>query len=1762
LWNDGQTNVIATGLIAGTYTVTITDVNNCTATAQATVAYDCPCTLSAAANATNTTCAGNDATAFVTTVGGFPPFQYQWDANAGSQITASVSGLSIGTYSVTISDNNNCAVVSQILVLDGCNCSLVATYSVANTTCTGSDGSASATPNGGIAPYTYQWDANAGSQITPTAVGLDIGVYNVLITDANGCSINGQVSIYDGCNCNLTTSIAPINTTCLGNDGQAAVNVAGGTAPFTYEWDGATGYQTTQVAIGLVPGTYSVVVKDANGCANQSSVIIFDGCNCSVPTTSTSTSTTCAGNDGTATINITGVNTPYSIQWDAAAGNQTTATASGLVPGTYSVIVEDANGCKSNNQIIVFDGCGCTLTVSTSVLNESCVGGDGAASVTPAGGTSPYSYQWDANANNQTTNTAINLTAGTYNIIVTDANGCQLNQQATVFDNCNCTLAGTVSTTATTCAGVLGTANINATAGTSPYSYQWDAAAGSQTTPAVTGLAVGSYDATITDALGCQFFVQAIIQDGCNCGMTATTTTVGESCIGNDGEATATPVGGIAPYTYQWDANANNQNTPTAINLTVGSYSVTILDVNGCSIAATIVIQAIPDPVVTINGPTGTVCTGSLAFDALVSQGQSPYSYLWSNGETTPSTTAIFQAAGVMSVTVTDANGCVATDDFSVNPLTSPTVWIATSNGPNMCLGASKTLQAVAFGSLAPYSFIWSTGATINPIVVAPTVSTTYSVTVTDGNGCEVVWNSLIEVNPVPIVNVTVSTVQCGEVAEAIVTNGTAPYSYNWDNGEITQIATALTVGTHTVIVTDDKGCTTTGSATINNSNLLTNSAQQDSPVTCNAGADGSATITVTAGLSPYTYLWSNGETTATAIALLGGVHTYDVVDAVGCTGFGSVTIMEPSTYVISVVATNVTCNGSADGSIDLTVSGATPPYTFAWDNGLPPIEDPTSLGPNTYTVTITDANACTTIESTTITGPSAISISGIGKDISCYGANDGSIDLTINGGNMPYTFVWSNGVPPVEDPTGLSPGVYAVTMTDANGCVTGLSFILTQPLEILVLKSISAVSCNGTADGSIDLTVSGGAGNFTFQWDQGLPPIEDPTGLSGGTYNVTITDDDGCEQYESVTINEPTAMTTASAVTNIACGGPATGIIDITVNGGVAPYNYEWNNGETTEDITGLTAGTYTVTITDDNGCTQTASDVITAAGGLGFSSTNTNVNCFGGANGSIDLTVVGGSSPYTYQWDNGLPPVDNPSGLSAGTYNVTITDGSGCEIYGSETITEPSQLTNLSTVIDAACGGNNGSIALTVNGGTGAYTYLWDNGLPPVAIQTGMSAGTYNVTITDDNGCELLVTETVGQSGALGMSATITSAISCNGDADGVIDVTIVGGVSPYTYNWSNGEVTEDISGLAAGTYTLNVIDDNGCTGVLSETLIDPALLSISSIAMTDSVTCSGGDDGAAEITIAGGTTPYTIVWDNGELSTTAIILDGGFAFVTVTDDNGCATIDSTFIGEPLGVDSVRAGVSCGGSNYGSVVVFPEANNGNFIYSIDGTNWQTDSVFTGVAVGSYEPIVEDTLNGCIYVQDSVHVVEVGSQDLFPEFLVPAEGVINQQFVAIEISWPVPDSVHWVVDAAITMTGDTLNHAYFEANATGTYTVELVAYYGNCAVSEYKTINILSDPGDLTPPGTPGGFTDVKRFVLYPNPNDGTFSIEVGLVVAKDIQLRIYHETSLLLDSRQVTGSDNYIEAYSFQNLQPGYYIAQVITDVGVYNLKFVVTN
>lgn len=500
------------------------------------------------------------------------------------------------------------------------------------------------------------------------------------------------------------------------------------------------------------------------------------------------------------------------------------------------------------------------------------------------------------------------------------------------------------------------------------------------------------------------------------------------------------------------------------------------------------------------------------------------------------------------------------------------------------------------------------------------------------------------------------------------------------------------------------------------------------------------------------------------------------------------------------------------------------------------------------------------------------------------YGGNGGGGGGYSGGGtdgNYPSTYFGGGG----------GGGSYNAGTNQVNtaGVQTGNGTVIITLLYSVSVSQSQAISCNGGANGSLTATPNGGTAPYSYSWAPSGGTSATATGLTAGTYTVTITDATSSVTSATYTLTEPPVLVASASSTPVSCNNGIDGTMSASVSGGTPGYTYAWSTGSTSQTVNNVLAGVYSYTVTDVAGCTATASTTVSQPSAITVSTSVTNISCFGSGNGTITASPSGGTPGYSYMWSNGGTTASIAL-LSQGVYTYTVTDVNGCTATGSQTLTEPQQLVASGSSTSILCNGGSSTVTLSATGGTAPYT-------GDSTFQIG--AGSYSYTITDNNGCTSTASVTVTEPAAISVTATSVNVL-CNGDSTGSIDLTVAGGTSPYTFSWNNGAfTTEDLTNIPAGSYSGILTDANGCQDSGTVVVNEPLAISIN-VAGTNPTTCSG-TNGAIDATVSGGTPGFTYSWSNGPVTEDNNNVASGSYTLTVTDTSGCIATATVALVDP---------------------------------------------------------------------------------------------------------------------------------------------------------------------------------------------------------------------------------------------------------------------
>jgi gliding motility-associated-like protein len=1585
-WNNGPTTQINPNLGVGTYTVTVTDNNGCTATDTYNLSEPPPIipiidTLKASCFGV---CDGIVSVSMVPAAN----FAIAWPAGVITVGNDTAINLCAGTtYDVTITDllslcdtvytvgvPSNAPFIGSIVEDQGILCNGDITGQLTANISGGTPG-----PTG----YSYLWNTGA---TTATISGLGAGNYIVTVTDFIGCD---TVMTYDLLAPDpLVGSLSGIGTILCNGDNTVTLtgSAVGGTAPYSFLWlpSGATG----PTLPGQGAGTDTLIISDSRGCTDTLDTTILEPPLLEVTIVETG-SIGCAGaTTGELTANPSGGTPNYFYNWN---NGPTTQINPNLGVGTYTVTVTDNNGCTATDTYNLSEPPPIIPTIDT--LKASCFGVcDGIVSVSmvPAAN---FAIAWPAGVITVGNDTAINLCAGTtYDVTITDL----LSLCDTVYTvgvPSNAPFIGSiVEDQGILCNGdITGqlTANISGgTPGPTGYSYLWNTGA---TTATISGLGAGNYIVTVTDFIGCDTVMtyDLLAPDP----LVGSLSGIGTILCNGDNTVTLTgsAVGGTAPYSFLW--LPSGATGPTLPGLGAGTYMLVVIDSGGCTDTLDTTILEPPLLEVTIVETGSIGCAGATTGEltANPSGGTPNYFYNWNNGPTTQINPNL--GVGTYTVTVTDNNGCTATDTYNLDDPPDIIPVIETNKLP--CPGTCDGQVAVYMNPSTNFLVSWPVGVTLTGDTANNLCAgTDYLVTITDTLSlCDTVYTINIPENPAFGGGITEDQgILCnGDASGQLTANptgGSPPYSYLWNNGGITPTISGLIAGTYTVTITDTNGCDTIMTQVLLQPDPVVASLTGAGTILCNGDNTVTLSASATGGNGGYTFLWLPSGATGPVLPNIGaGTYFLIAYDADSCASDTiDTTILEPSLLEVTIVETgSIGCAGATTGELTANPTGGTPNYFYNWSNG-PSTQINPNLGVGTYIVTVTDINGCTATDTYDLDDPPDIIPAIDTLKASCQGTCDGSVVVSMTPAAN-FTITWPAGVVVVGNSTAINlcaGTTYDVTITDVNSLCDTV-YTVGVPENNPFIGSINedqSILCNGDLSGQLTASISGGTPGITgygYLWNTGdiTPTI---SGLGAGVFTVTVTDSIGCDTVMTYNLTEPTPIVGIISVQNpISCNDSCDGALLMVASGGTPPLTIEWSNGDLGPIAGNLCQGTYDVTITDNNSCQLIQSFNLTDPDPITPSISVTDATC-GNQNGSIDLLPVSGGNggPYDYAWNISPNPGNIPTvgGLGFGVYTVTITNqGGSCpeefniplsEIGGPDT--------TLFELIEPLCFDScNGLIRATPVGGVGPFSYLWSSDpLDTLDSITSVCQGQYFITVTDANNCSRVDTVTLNQPDLIVTTPSVTDP-TCFGGTNGSISVTSTGG-NPfsaglgYVYAWSNGAGNVSVNpNLTSGTYLVTTQDSTGCQVVNSIDVIDPAPINLT-LSITEPL-CTDDCNGSAFVIATGGAGGFSYAWSNGDIGDTARGLCGGVSYtLTVTDQNNCSA-DTTFtLPNPARVTIDNISIlnpTCGEAN-GRISAAASGGTGSFIYIwFDGVVSDTINPKLNVAAGNYRLVVIDG-NGC----------------------------------------------------------------------------------------------------------------------------------------------------------------------------------------------------
>ncbi len=1632
--------------------------------------------------------------------------------------------LAAGDYPVTVTDADDCPTPLSFTVGGPDEVDLTC-QTTANQTTFGGNGSIEIDITGGTGPWFVRANGNFLRELTAADLPFTLdtlpGNYDFSVTDANGCTTAAPIACSAritelGCDPVTVTSNIEDVTCSGGNDGSIRLLVDGGNNGYTFTWeDDFTGPDR----FDLAAGDYPVTVTDADDCPTPLSFMITQpeavAVSCNV--------TEIDSFGGTAEIEFTlsGGTAPYTVVSNGdtlteAAGASYTVEVSA---GSYTILITDANGCTDPDLDInctVFDieefDCPVLMLSDVVVTNPSCPDAeDGSIGFDIAGGTPPYTALWSLADRTDLPLTGIG--AGLYGVLITDANGCTVEDEWQLSDPELVTVSCETVSDPTEVEGE-GTMAVTVTGGIPPYdlylngdlfqtvteageTLSIDTTAGNYTFEVRSGAACLLTDlASCTTTLqepGCDLVVNLVQTDSIRCFGDATA------------RIEARVTGGSGNYAYVWSDNV--PGGAERINLPAGSYGAVVTDLTtNCTITVPAISVAQPALLELVCTPGEPTTDGTDITLAAVG-GTPPYTFYLANVALSTQSDGTYVAEGIGAGTFTfrveDANGCspgeASCESMTADPECEDIAVTPTVFEPD-CFGEETGGIQLRFpNGEQGLTFNWNTGSG-ESFLSGLAGDSTYTVTITQPNGC--FQEERISVDQPAAIEVSCESIPApdstGTGSVIVTVNGGTP-GYSVRQGSTLLVAlgnnrfelSGLTPGEYELdyLVTDDRGCSTTISCgtTVGVDTDSTDCDAfsvviiQTTQIECNGDTTASLLARVMNAPGPVLYDWGSG-TDSTLNDLPAGNYVVTVTSG-NCSATDDFTVAEPDSLLLGCVAIFTSSVEVNDGAILLDPSGGATPYTILFDGDTITGSEITGLDTGTYLVTLIDANGCTTSCETTILSEDRcdnLTLDVRTFPLSCLGDSTGRIEVMPGGGVPPYTYTWNNGIGNTPNPDSLPAGEYRLTVTDSIGCTRTVVLNLFDPPPF-------DVTCNYTAPpqttelGQISASLSGGQAPFRVSFNGGALFTTDDrdfvvSDFASGAFTVLVIDANGCTtECSGFVIPPETCDGLDLSIDGSGLGCPDQtddGCVTVAAGSGTAPYTYAWSHSadEGGPEACGLSAGTFSVTVTDATGCVDSAVYVLAQTTELLAQASVGNVCEEGQENGVAIITMTGGTPRYFIQLTGNLddggqiirssPPQTDTTfrfrDLPSGDYTIVITDGGDC---GEEVTLSFRVDVGLGTELVATsptCGVN-GSLRLTpVSPG---FTYEWDNTAANVAFQNGLRPGTYAVTVTDTlTGCAETFTQTLEDTGL---------ALSCAADTTvNGFTTTVTGGEGPFTLAYSGPESAtitmtgsqETVANLPPGIYALRVTDTNGCAAECTVTVVEDSDCSINMAAVGLSVEITTGIclRETGEIRFVGDSLflyEFSIGGEWQELSLFTGLAAGSYSPMARLrgSDGECpftwagdATV--TDFGPVRLSNNLSDPSSCSAAD-GTLAVIATAGSGEFRYSIDGGMTLRDTnFFDSLTSGTYELYILDVLTGCD-VSFTATIRQFGGPELRgPQIIAASDCGVADGSIEFQVINGTPNTVFRITDSAWQST------ARFENLAPGTYFAQLLDTSSGCS--------------------------------------------------------------------------------------------------------------
>jgi len=1796
-----QTSPNFTGLSANNYTITVKD-NLCQITIPLTITQ--PTNLTVSPNIDKQiSCNGlTDGQITVGATGGVGTYQYSVD-NITFGTNAIFNNLAANGYKFWVKDANACVKNSSISTITEPAVIRFSVASKVNVACNGAGtGSITLSASGGTNTFTYSKDGT-NFQASTMFSSLRAGTYNLTVKDANGCSKTTSTSILEQTAIVITATITHQISCFGGSDGEVTLSATGGSGTFQYSKDNNT-FAATSVFGSLPTGNYTFYVKDANGCVKTIAVTVGQP-TLLVPSIITQNNVLCnGGSDGAVSIGATGGTSSYQYSKDGS-NFQGTVGFTGFVAGTYTFTVKDVNGCVKTVNATIAEPT--LLVVSASAMKQvSCFGGsDGIIQVNSSGGTSPYQYSKDG-SNYVTSNSFTALAIGSYGYWVKDANGC-IKTTNTVTLSQPADISISLSTKSDVkCFGANdGSLSVSASGGTGTLTYSKDGT-NFQASNSFTNLTAQTYTISVKDQNAClrTFNVQILQPTAFTVSVVSTQNL---SCFGNNtGRIEVVGTGGTSSYQYSVD-NTTFQSSNVFTGLAAGIYTVYAKDAHNCLFNLSNNVISQPNDIsVSLLEKVDVDCDyyqkGSFKVGASGGIGSFTYhlsgqdlkfNSIAGQSNTTGTFTDLF--AGNYVINAQDGSGCVKAFPVTIVPKNSHITFTVSKTLPTTCHSAdgSMTINSVGGGN-NPYQYRLSTQSSFtNSNTFSGLGNGSYIITVADGL-CAYNQNVDLSLPNSLKASYTISPISCaipnGNLTITNITGGNGNYSLSLDgtNFSSNTVFNNLSPNVYALTLRDSPlSCQSVISLELKEQNRADLTLSHKTDILCNGASTGVISMIGNNNLGSFTYALNQKMgfgSSGTFTNLVAGTYKIYAKSNFGCIDSLKVSLNQPTAITGSLTQKDNDCFGDNTANINASASGGVSPYTYSLDaTTYTTSASFTGLRAGNYTLSIKDANACILPKSTTIVQPTLlIPIAAIGQNVSCFGGTDGRVVVSGTGGTSPYQFSNDNVNYTTNTAFGnLGTNNYTYFVKDAKGCTQQTPAITVSQPTLLVpqILSLSNIKCFGGKDGMINLNATGGTSPYQYSSEPtNFGPSPNLTGFVVGDHTLYVKDAQGCVKQINQTLSEPTLLIANSSVSkNVSCFEGNDGEIIATIQGGVSPYQYAIDtiNFSSSPIFKGLRAKNFIVTVKDANNCLQKARSIGVSEPPLLVPSlvSQTNVLCFGGSDGKINVSASGGTSPYLYGLDGKNFTANQAfTGFKKQSYTLWVQDTKGCVKTLAVDITEPTQLFVKAIYQDTIPCFNDvkGVVLLKALGGTSGYVFS-KNGIDYLTDSTfrELKSGNYQFYLKDANQCSTNASLQITEPTQLNLSLTKATDPLCTGETNGKIEILASGGNSGYVYFLDN--VEKNMSGLftdlTESEYALRVVDRKSC-----KQSITPVKLtwpkSLGARVQVENPKCVGDNNGKITLMVAGGNAPYSAKTQSDSLNfkesqSYEKLIAGKYQY-SITDKNGCKLSLPVQLAEPQTLNAIVFDAPkevC----IGQIVTLDAKNPDRIVQWYRNTKaLSTEQKIEITEPDEYSVSVKN-VSGC---EVTGKYTLVNNQNaLKVDFILPTQAFVGDTIVALDITQPITNNIIWLLPQEAYLVQQNGGKCVFVLASSGEKKIGLLAKVGDCQNLIFRTITIFNlDELDKTDSAYNYKTQPITTVMIFPNPNRGLFNLKIYLKVPSQIKMKLFKvNTGELVYAETLlpkTNDLNAIHTYPFDlELIEGIY--SLVLEVGIQKVykKIVIT-